>query len=544
MKRYIFLITISFSWVTCLGQSKKISKTSHASSKEDTILKAKINSIAQSIDKPFDFSDDLSSQELSQNYINWCKKLSKQEMIKILYKEEQLYRGFSQKDALNLVDALKHKQPSVVYDFFIGYQKRFVLPDIQVQKRPVPDRIQALHQYYKEENNNRSLVRKLPFIHNLETHLLPDITNLTDQQLYEKITAEMQKIGFSQEMIRDEINQLKTNSVQILQAEFPHLQNELAQRLLYFDGTKNDTDSYVVNADYYLGLMHTWVATAASFAASGASLFALSPLVLQTIASSNLLNPYITQKQNVSKRQMLAMIYAQYKSYDAVQDAYLDPHFKETELLTKSEILNSIKENMMKIRCEQEFILQQMNKYKKVDKNELLIIEQEFKYFGENYKDLDMSKDEKKIAGYTKEDLLKEIEKYLPKFSIQQKEKEELLNDLDEENKDFAKVVLLDLIKANKDKASLDETDLQIPHLLTTKEKIIIKSPKIVSDTIADHLIGKLQQEWQQQGKSKMYQYWRTKSLRNKLAEKEDGIVEHLADAHNRINFARSVIKF
>jgi hypothetical protein len=541
MKRYIFLVAISLSSALCLSSSKKAIKIVDTSSKEAFVLKKKITAISKSIGKPFDASADLSLDELSENYIGWCKKLSKKEMIKILYQQEQLYAGFTEQDALNLIDRLKNKQPSAVYDFFIRYQKRFILPDLETQKRPLADRVTALHQAYKQEHDNRSFFRQIPFIHNLETHLLPDITTLTDQQLYEKIAEEMRKIGFSQELVQDEIDNLKTNSVKILQAKFSHLQDELAERLQYFNSTKKDALPGTVNADYYLGLMHTWVTTAASVMAGGVSLFGLSPFALQAVAGSSLLNSYITKKQNISKRQMLAMIYAQYKSYDALQDIYLDPHFKEAELLTKSEILSSIQENMEKVGCKQEFILQQMNKYKKLEKDELLIIEQEFKYFGQNYQALDMSEDDKKIAGYTKEDLLREIETYLPKFSIQEEEKEELLDELHKEDKEFARVVLLDLMKATTDQASLKETDLQMPRLSTTKEKFIIRSPKIVSDAIADRVIGSLQHDWQQEGKSKMYQYWRTKAVQNKLAQKEEGIADHLLDVHNRAAFARSI---
>lgn len=542
MKRYIFFIALAFTSALCLAPSKKtISNKSRKISQQNIQLKEKINAVAQSIGKPFNFDPD-TSKSLSDQYIQWVKTLSKADMLKIIAYQERAELGFSKSDAQEMINGLRQKPFSVVYDVFMQYQKQLVVPDMQMhQYRTSSERLHNLHQTYQEEQDQMSYVRRLPIIHNLEVKLLPDITKLTDQELYEKIAQEMRRIGFSQHVIQEEQNNLKKNSVEILQRQMPHLQDELAKRLLYFNGTKADSPHYVVNADYYVSLMHTWTTTAASLVASGASLFGLNPLALQMIASSNLLNPYIGQKQDISKRQMLAMIYAQYKNYDALQDMYLNPNFKEIELLSKSEILKSIQENMEKIGMSSDVIAEQMGKYKKLKKPELEAIAGEFKYFGQNYQDLAMSDEEKRIEALTKDDLVDEIKKYVSRFSIPKEQQKELLTDVQKEDINFARIVLLDLMKTAA--AASDKKDLKMPQVLSTKEKFIIKSPKIVSDAIADRVIAHLQHEWQQEGRSKMYQYWRTQALKNKLAQKEEGIVEHVADAYNRMNLARSVIK-
>lgn len=534
MKQYLYMIVISFMPILCLAPSKKnkftypeITKTLHQE------LSKKIESITELIShKPFVFDR---SQSLYQQYINWSKTLSKPDLLKIIAFQEQSERGFDKKDALEKIKNLQNKPLSEIYDIFMQYQKQFLSKsNVQDSNDQQLKRLQRLHQEYQTEQNNLSYLRRLPIIHNLETILLPDITSLTDKELYEKISDEMSRIGFSRKSINKEITNLKKNDSIELQKNFPQLQKELAERLSYFNGTKKDSPEYIVQADYYLGLLHTWTTTMASIAASGASLFGLNSLPLQIISKSTLLNPYISQHQNFSKQQVLAMIYAQYKSYDLLQDAYINPDFKETNLLTKAEMLDSIKESMSRLGILPSLIEEQMNKYQNLKKSELEIIQETLEELSKNHHNLDMSDDETRIAALTKNDLLQEIKKYLPNLKMSKKEKQDILIKLKNENVDLVRTFLLDLI---------DENNKKLPDILSAKESLLMKAPKMISAAISDHAIANIKHDWQNTQKSKFYQYLREKALKQDLGHKQETYIEHTAQqAYEKGSFLRSVI--
>jgi len=168
MKKYYYLF-ISFISIICFAPSKnKKIRTPEAPHKDQhrinipskkNILWQKIDEINQLApnEKEFELKKQLkqySLEELSKEYIQWCKTLSKTEMIKILYRQDQLYRGFNQEDALRGLDRLKYKRPSAVHDIFMQYQKKFILPEMNTQDRTREDRINQLHAAYEQEHQS------------------------------------------------------------------------------------------------------------------------------------------------------------------------------------------------------------------------------------------------------------------------------------------------------------------------------------------------------------------------------------------------------
>ncbi len=536
MKRYMLaaLVAVSTSslYLAPVKKGQKTSQKKSGVSVVDQELQNKIDAITRLVPhKPFQF-DAQSYENIFEQYMHWSKKLSKKELLRIISYQEKTAKGFTDIDAQEMINQWDKKPLTQIYDLFVQYQKRFIM-DASVQKRQLSDRFKQIHQEYQQEQNNVSLIRRIPVIHNLEAKLIPDLTQLTDQQLYEKIALQMQRIGFSKESIQIEIDHLKNSSALKIQQDFPHLQKELAERLTYFNGTKQGSPNYVVNTDYYLGVMHTWITTAASLVAGGASFFGLNPLMLHMIAHSTVLNPYISQKQEFSKRQVLAMLYAQYKSYDALQDLYLNPNFQEAQLTTKEQLLHDIQLNLQDLELKPDIITQQMQKYRHLKKTELEIMQEELKELHKNYLHLPMSEDEKNIAVSTKNDLLKKISTYLSKSSLSEQEKQDFLKQVQDNDTNFARTVLLDLMQHESKK---------FQHL-SSKESFLIKSPKIVTDAVGNLIINRLHEDWNQAHKSPLYQYYKEKMLRKKLQQKEETALEyHAKDLYEKSNLIRSII--
>jgi hypothetical protein len=264
----------------------------------------------------------------------------------------------------------------------------------------------------------------------------------------------------------------------------------------------------------------------------------LNPLALQMLANSTVFNPHITQAQNISKQQLLAMLYAQYKSYDLLQDAYLDPSFKEEKLLTQVELLHSIKQSMEAIGIQDSVIQERMNQYQNFKKGDLELIEQELQELGAQYKDLNMSEDEKRIALLSRNELLKEANKYLSKFKISDEEKRDSIEELKKENVNFIRSYLIDLIDSFKK----NETK---PPLFSTKESMLLKSPKIISDIVYPHAMNYIKSDWQHNQKSKAYQYWKEQAFNKKIGEKQENLIEeHTQKSYEKASLFKSLFHY
>lgn len=477
-----------------------------------------------------------SQKSLEEQYFSWAKSLPKTDIIKIIIYQEKTMLGFSTADAQNLAKKLENKSLTDVFDIFTMYQKQLLFNKKKSISRD-EQRSEELHNIYSQEQANLPLLRKVPIVHNLETKVLPDITTITDQGLYTKIEEEMKKMGFSQAQINNEIAIFKKSSVEELEKKVSGLQEELVKRLYYVNKANFQVSQGVMSLDQYMHTFHTWISTAASIASSGGIFLGFNSAFLSSVANFKLFNPSLTQAAGYSKQEILSMIYAQYKSCNDFKSDYIHSNFQETTLLSKAEILSKIQDDLKKIVLDQEVINTQINKYKNLSKEELEVIFTELDDASNYMKSLKMSENEKKILTLTKSDLLKEVEKYLPKNKDQKEKNIELLNQLKNENIYLVRTYLLDLMQ------SFDKKEERAPNILSAKETILHKSPKVVSDVLANHALDYIRHDWQTSQKSKIYQYWRERGLRQNLEQKRAGDIErHVMQTYESANLIRPIM--
>lgn len=479
----------------------------------------------------------LSSDQIKKQYYSWCATLTKNQMLEMIHDHEQFDRGFSGQDADRVVRQLADKPLSAVRDRFMDYQHTFVTKDLAqdsnetIQQRKIQREIT-----FTEQQSKRSFVSRIPLVHNSLKLLPPSITHWSEQKVYEQIQAQMKKLGFDQHDIESEMYRLRSSSIETLERDYPHLQDQLAQRLYYFDTSKHQGSQSVKTVDFWLQQLHQWGSTVAMVASYGASAAGLDPAMLNVIAGSTLLNSSISHASGYTKRDFLDMIYAQYVNFDILKNAYFSPEHKADELLTKAQLLEKISQRLDELNISGKVRIKQEVKYKSYNKEELEELYQELDYFAHDEHRPVLSSFEKKIVQLSKVQLLEIIRVGLGTLKISRTETDQTIKKLGQQDIKLIRTATLDMHEC------LSHTPLtlhKIPSFISKIEMLLGAAPKSIATS--NFMLNQFSNNLRKAGKSDAYIHWKVAALQNQV-EDNNPLKELYVGAGNlaKANTARS----
>ncbi|MCX5924212.1 MAG: hypothetical protein NTZ68_02225 [Candidatus Dependentiae bacterium] len=441
------------------------------------------------------------------------KTLSKQQMLEFIHKHENLDRNFSGQDADETVLQLSKKPLSTIRDRFIEYQQKFVTNDITRDKpEEQKKRLLQFQKQFEQEQKNRSLLRKIPAVHNtidtLSALLPSSLATWPDQELYAKIAARLKGLGFAHQDIVEEIGLLKQATSADLQNQYPHLKEQLTKQLHYFSTAEHQQSNTIKMLDSLLKNIHTWGSTVASVAASGGSTTAA--LALGPIAST-LTDPNITLSNGMTKREFLEMIYIQYAQFDASKHTYINPEYQESELLTKKEFLDKIHERLRELDIAPSKTREA--KYSKLPKKDLENLYSDFK------NSPTLLPKEKHILFLSKAELLKQVELNLKNLKIPKNTIKQELAQLEQKDIRLIRTAYVD------SNAELTQRPMKagiLPDISSTKEHLLLLAhPKIMPQAAHDYLSSSLRTDLESKGKSPAYIHWKMGALQDHYAYKQ-----------------------
>lgn len=466
--------------------------------------------------------ENLSIEQIYQKYYDQCAHLTKNQMLTMIHEHIQFDQGFFGSDADSEIAQLSKEPLITVRDKFMQYQRTFVTQDAYLA---VVNRKDEILKQFNDGKSKRSVLRKVPLIHNITTLLPSKITNWSDQELFSKIEKKMQDLGFAQTDIDQEIERLRQASIQTLQAEYPHLQHQLASRLYYFDTATHQDSGAVRKADFWLQQLHAWGSTVGALGLAAAG---YDTTTFAATLGLTLIDPRLTFASGVTKRDLLDMIYAQYSTFDALKHAYVTDDYQDIHLWTKAELIEKISDclNDLKIQSKaREELKVKCNT--ELSKSELEGLYVELNYVAHNEDKPSLSSFEKKVLLQTKSALLEDIQQDLRKLEIPQDKIDQTIEQLRHEDIRFIRTARIDCHEASTAK------DMKVgvmPTFATKTETILKQAPKTIAQVISSPVIDKLSTDLKRAGKSDAYIHWKVAALQDHVAQVSDGKFEHVTD--------------